>query len=70
MTQENVLKLLEKSKKPLSIREISKKLGIGRSSIESNCHRLRKLNDIKMVKKLIRVSQVAHYFTQSKGGKN
>ncbi len=49
MSQDTVLKLLEKSKKPLSTKEIAEKLGIERGSVSNNCRRLRNSKDIKFI---------------------
>lgn len=47
MGQEAVYKLLSKSKKPLTIKEISEKLDASKSTTFRSCHTLLKWNEIK-----------------------
>jgi len=49
MSQDTVLKLLKKCKKPLSITEIAAKMDIERGSVANNCRRLRNQKDIKFI---------------------
>ena len=70
MSQDSVLKLLEKVKKPMTAREISEELGLG--SVGKNLTTLKKYNEIKWVWKLVKVKSkikgetmerpVLHYF--------
>jgi len=48
MTQQNVLKLLEKSKEPLTAKEIADKLKMQRNPV---CSNLRKLREQKLVER-------------------
>ena len=57
MTQQEIIDLLKKEKKPLTAREISKKLNKSISSITSNLLRLKKYNEIKAIQKLKRVKK-------------
>ena len=42
MSQEDVINLLTKSKEPLSVKEITKKLKLGQSTVSKNINRLLK----------------------------
>jgi len=46
MTQQEILDLLKKSKKSLSINEISKKLSLGRHSVHMGCLKLCRDGDL------------------------
>lgn len=70
MSQDSVLHLLEKVKKPMTAREISEKLNLG--SVGKNLSVLKKYNEIKWVWKMIKTKSrvkgetmerpVLHYF--------
>ena len=69
MSQDSVLHLLEKVKKPMSTRELREKLGI--RSVDKNLITLRKYNEIKWVWKIVKLKRkdgsfverpVLHYF--------
>ena len=68
MTQDQVLRLLEKSKKPLNTKEIREKLGV--RSVDKNLVVLRKHNEIKWIWKVIETKNgggmgeraVIHYY--------
>lgn len=47
MSQDQVLRLLEKSERPLSAKEISEKIGV--TNANENIRRLKKYNEIKSV---------------------
>jgi Mn-dependent DtxR family transcriptional regulator len=49
MSQDEILRVLEKSKKPLRINEIAKKLKKGSSSVSSCLRRLRNNREIKFI---------------------
>ena len=70
MTQDQVLRLLEKANKPMTSKEIKEKLGL--SSVGKNLSTLKKNNEIKWVWKMIKTKStvkgetmerpVLHYF--------
>lgn len=70
MSQDSVLRLLERSKKPLSVREISEKLNL--TSAKTNVLKLRAHNDVKWVwlpievkskdDRILNTRPVLHYF--------
>ncbi len=49
MTQGEVLQIIEKSKKPLTTKEIAKILGKGHTAINCNLKRLRQANEVRWV---------------------
>jgi len=62
MTQQEVIKILKKSKKPLECKEIAEKLKKSKSSTGSNIKRLLIQNDIKMIKKRRKNLYVPFYY--------
>lgn len=50
MTQGEVIKLLKKSKRGMTKKQMAKKLNISTGSVASNCNKLFKQGEIKIVK--------------------
>lgn len=61
MSQQTILKLLKKSKKPISAKEITEKLPHARSSVNHNLRRLVQQKDIKFVYHNIRTIDDRQY---------
>lgn len=70
MSQYEILKILEKEKKPMTSKEIASKLGVMRGNICVSLKMLRKYKEVEWVEKRGRDGKKIYYSSKKKEKKN